>query len=236
MVEIGGIVSGMAGTLGKIVLMLVVAAAGFFGTKFLKKAKGKKKAYAITAVISNPDGSHYVDYIGKFKDKDNLDKMKFKLHKLDTCPVINPKYIVSRSIHLFRYGPGEFAIIPPTVYRQLDPKSFKIKLINMNMLAFKGMEQRAAISRWQTNKDKIEQWLPWITIVLCVGCALGAIYLSGQTSASLVKDGIAARTTECSELIPVETISDSIIDALAKNQYINPTIGVVSTPSVEIPV
>jgi|GEM_PF-3514203 len=235
MVDIGGLLGGMAGTLGKIAIMLVVMVGLFFGTKYIKKFMNKKKQLGITAFISNPDGSHYVDHIGKVKDKDGMDKMMFKVHKMDTCPVINPKHIISRSVHLFRYGPGEFAIIPPTVYRNLDPKTFNIELINMNMLAFKGMEQRAAISRWQSNKDKLQQWLPWITIIICVGCALGAIYLGGQTSASLVKDGIAARTTECAELIPVDTISDSIVEALAKNKYINPTIltdvqTVVTTP------
>jgi len=223
--SIGGIVGNLAGTMGKIILIVAVAAAGFFGTKYFKKFRAKRKLMSVTAFISNPDGSHYVDYIGKVKDKDGLDKMMFKIHKTDTCPVISPKYIVNKSIHLFRYGPGEFAIIPPVVYRTLDPTKFNIQLISQNMLAFKGMEQRAAITRWQTNKDRLQQWLPWITIIICVGCALGAIYLTGQTASQLIMDGMAARTTDCSTIIPVDTITKAIVSSLKEAN----TNGVVTT-------
>ena len=48
-------------------------------------------------------------------------------------PVINPKDIVSLSVHLFRYGPGQYAVIPPTVYRTLDIDKFEIQLINMGV-------------------------------------------------------------------------------------------------------
>ncbi len=212
--EMGGIVSNLMGTLGKIVLLMIVAFGGFFGTKFAMKMKNKKKALKIRAFISNPDGSHYIDYIGKIKDKDGIDKMAFKINKTDTCPVIPNKYIVNNSIHLYRYGSSEFAIIPPTIYKKVDIKDFNIKLIPMNMLTFKGLEQRAAISRWQTSKDKLQQWMPWITIIICIGLALGSIYLVGQFTQDSITKATEARNAECSELLSVDTLTKAIVSSM----------------------
>lgn len=209
----GGIV--MTGV--KVLFGLILMVALFFGTRKIQALRVSKKNFKITALISNPDGSHYVDKIGKFKDKDGIEKMKFQRMKLDTCPVINPKYIVNASVHLFRYGPGEFAIIPPETYRNLNIEKFDIKLINQNMLAFKGMEQRAAISRWQTRKDKLQQLMPWITIVICVVCALGAIYLGAQYFTQNIDKSVAARTQECSQILSTETMAETIVEAINKN-------------------
>jgi hypothetical protein len=234
--DLGGIVSGMGATLGKIVLLLIVMVGLYFGTKYIKKNINKKKMYKITAVITNPDGSHYTDKIGKFKDKDDMDKMKFLKMKLDTCPVINNKYIVNNSVHLFRYGPSEFAIIPPQVYRKVDINDYKITLINMNMLAFKGMEQRAAISRWATTKDKVQQWLPWITIVICVGCALGIIYFVTDFSGSQIDKVSAARHQECSEVFDIDTFTKTVVETLEDTNRINVVSTVTTTPDNSVPV
>lgn len=214
---VGGIALGLLGTVGKIILALVLFVALFFGTKQIKKYRLKKKNFKITAVISNPDGSHYTDKIGKFKDKDGMDKMLFKINKTDTCPVINPKYIRNKSIHLFRYGPGEFAIIPPETYQNIKLEDFKIKLIPINMLSFKGMEQRAAITRWQTKKDKMQQLLPWITIIICVACALATIYFVTEYGIKAQASATEARTQECSNLLSVETISKTITEVVNNN-------------------
>ena len=212
--EMGGIVSNLLGTIGKVILLIIVAFGGFFGTKLITKHRSKKKKLMIRAIISNPDGSHYMDYIGKVKDKDGIDKMMFKFHKTDTCPVIPNKHIVNNSIHLFRYGPSEFAIIPPEMYRNIDVNKFGIKLIPMNMLTFKGLEQRAAITRWQTSKDKLQQWMPWITIIICVGLALGSIYLVAQYTQDNVIKITEVRNQECAELLSVDTLTQSIIKSM----------------------
>lgn len=218
--EVGEIAGGLLGNIGKIVLIIIILVALFFGTKKLKKIRLERKNYKITAVISTPDGTHYSDLIGKFKDKDGMEKMKFKHNKMDTCPIINPKYIVGNSISLFRYGPSEFAIIPPECYRNAKPENFGIKLINQNMLAFKGMEQRAAITRWQTNKDKLQQWLPWITILICVAMALTSIYFVYTYASEETTKAIGIRSQECSVLLSTETMSDVIV------QSINSKLGV----------
>jgi hypothetical protein len=215
--ELGGIALGLLGTVGKVLIAIIALIALYFGTKQIKKFRLRKNNFKITAFISNPDGSHYMDKIGKFKDKDGMDKMLFKINKTDTCPVINPKYIRNNSIHLFRYGPGEFAIVPPETYQHVDLGKFGIKLIPMNMLSFKGMEQRAAITRWQTKKDKLQQIAPWITIVVCVACALGAIYFVSQYTTQAQQVANAARIQECNQLISVETISETITKVVNNN-------------------
>jgi hypothetical protein len=212
--EVGEIAGGLLGNIGKIILIIALLVGLFFGTKKIQKIRLNKKNYKITAVISTPDGTHYSDLIGKFKDKDGMEKMKFKHNKTDSCPIINPKYIVGNSIALFRYGPSEFAIIPPECFREATPEKFGIKLINQNMLAFKGMEQRAAITRWQTNKDKLQQWLPWITIVICVGMALASIYFVYTYASEEATKVIEIRTQECSTLLSTETMSDVIVQSI----------------------
>lgn len=228
------IAGGLLSTIGKIVLILIVAVGGFFGTKSLKKARAKKKNLQIRAFISNPDGSHYIDYIGKVKDNDGIDKMMFKLKKGDTCPVIPNKYIINNSVHLFRYGPSEFAIIPPEIYRNVSIEKFGIKLIPMNMLTFKGLEQRASITRWQTSKDKLQQWMPWITIIICVGLALGSIYLVGDMTTQAIDKAASERKAECSDIFSMEKLSTAIAGSLVELNKVNvisstPTNNVNST-------
>ncbi|NCD05885.1 MAG: hypothetical protein EOL97_07175 [Spirochaetia bacterium] len=221
--DLVGTGGGILLTVAKAILIIALLVALFFGTKQINKLRFAKKNFKITAVISNPDGSHYTDLIGKFHDKDNLDKMMFKRNKTDTCPVINPKYIRNNSIHLFRYGPSEFAIIPPETYQAVNINDFGIKLIPINMLSFKGMEQRAAITRWQTKKDKLQQLLPWITIVLCIACALGAIYFVSEYAMESQAQATAARSQECSNLLSVETMSETI------TKVINTNLGIYDT-------
>ncbi len=209
-----GAASGLFMTIFRIVVIIIVAVIGFFGTRFYAKARKTRKNYKINALISNPDGSHYLCKIGKFKAKDGMQKMLFMQKykglfgfeywsemKGETMSVINPKNIVNLSLHLFRYGPSQYAVIPPEVYRTIDIKKFGIDLINMHMLEFKGLEQRAGISRWAAMKDKLQQFGPWITLFI-MACVFGvSIYFIVKMGMSEFSAVAAARFAECSHVI-----------------------------------
>jgi len=209
-----GAASGMFMTVVRIILIVIIAVVGFFGSRFYFKAKKTRRNYKINALISNPDGSHYMCKIGKFKAHDGMQKMLF-MHRVkglfgieywspmkgESMPVINPKNIVNLSVHLFRYGPSQYAVIPPEVYRKLDIKKFGINLINMHMLEFKGLEQRAGISRWASIKNKLHQVGPWITLlVLAIVCGV-SIYFMIKMGMSEFSRVTAARVAECKTLI-----------------------------------
>jgi hypothetical protein len=170
--------------------------------------------FKINALISNPDGSHMHCKIGKFKDKDGMQKMLFlmkapaffgfktwQIWKGETMPVINPKNIVNLSVHLFRYGPSQYAVIPPTIYRTLDIKKFGIQLINMHMLEFKGLEQRAGISRWAAVKKSLQEWAPWITLAIITILSGTAIYFIAKMGSAEFSRLAAIRVAECKSLI-----------------------------------
>lgn len=210
-----GAASGLFMTIMRVVVIILVAVACFFGTRFFVKQRKTRKNYKINALVSNPDGSHYICKIGKFKASDGMQKMLFMQRykglfgieywaemKGETMPVINPKNIVNLSVHLLRYGTSQYAVIPPTVYRAIDvKKQFNIDLINMHMLEFKGLEQRAGISRWASIKDKLQQFGPWITLfVIC--CVAGvSIYFIARMGMSEFSAVAAARFAECSQVI-----------------------------------
>jgi len=203
MADLGGFMDAAYGLMANLiwlVVIVVIAAVGFFGARYYGNKKKQAKAYNITAFVSNPDGSHYVDLIGKFT-VESMELMKFKNYKNETMPVINPNLIVDRSVQLFRYGSSQYAVIPPTVYRNIDTKKFEIDLIDLDMLAFKGLEQRQAISRWQKTKDQIQQWAPWITILGCL--ILGGVVIWFITAYGMYMwDKItAARMADCGTFI-----------------------------------
>ena len=64
---IAGAAGGLFMTIMRIVLILIVAAGGFFGTRAFAKHKKHMNNFKIKAHISNPDGSHILCKIGKFK-------------------------------------------------------------------------------------------------------------------------------------------------------------------------
>ena len=209
-----GAASGLFMTAMRVILIVIVAAACFFGTRFYFKRRNYMKNFKINALVSNPDGSHMVCRVGKFKDKDGMQKMLFlreepawfgfktwQIWKEETMSVINPKEIVSLSVHLFRYGPGQYAVIPPTFYRNIDIKKFGIQLINMHMLEFKGLEQRAGISRWAAIKKSLQEWAPWITLAIIAISAGVSIYLMAKMGMAEFAKVTAARVAECKGLI-----------------------------------
>ena len=78
------------------VIAIIVIVALYFITKYSFSAYKNWKNYKITAIIMNRDGTWYTKKIGKFRTKDNIDKMLFRGSK-DTMPVIDPAYIRSYS-------------------------------------------------------------------------------------------------------------------------------------------
>lgn len=209
----------------KIIAIIFFAVVLFFTSRTIQREMKKKKSFKITAFISNPDGSHMIWKTGKFQDKDNLEKMLFMKQvnllfglktwapiKGESMPVIDPSHIVSNTVHLFRYGISQYAVVPPTVYRNpalLEKEG--IKLINYNMLHWKGLEQRAAISRWAALKDKMQQLYPWIVVLLILVLAGVSIYFITKMAMTMFGDATAARILECSKLIgggsaPIESV------------------------------
>lgn len=209
-----GAASGLFMTVMRVVLFGAVALICFFGTRFYIKKRNHMKNFKIKAFVTNPDGSHMTCRIGNFKDKDSMQKMLF-LHEVpslfgfkswqqwkgETMSVINPRNIVSLSVHLFRYGPSQYAVIPPEIYRTLDIKKFNIQLINMHMLEFKGLEQRAGISRWAAIKKSLQEWAPWITLGIIAICAGVSIYFIAKMGMAEFTKVTAARVAECKGLI-----------------------------------
>lgn len=215
--------------IGKILAIIIVAVVLFFTSRTIQREMKKRKSFKILSFISNPDGSHMLWRCGKVKDKDKLDKMMFMKQikvfgvkawspvKGESMPVINPAHIVSNTVHLFRYGISQYAVIPPQFYRDKDVlKKNDITLINMNMLTFKGLEQRAAISRWASLKDKMAKLTPWITLFLIVVVGGVAIYFIAKMALTMFGDAIAARTIECAKLIPQATeVVKPVVDTIS---------------------
>ena len=212
--SLSGAAGGLFMTVMRVILIAGIAIGGFFGTRGYMRHRNHMKNFKIKAFISNPDGSHMICRLCKFKDKDGMQKMLFlrevpmlfgfktwQQWKGETMPVINPSNIVSLSVHLFRYGTGQYAVIPPTIYRNLNIKKFNIQLINMHMLEFKGLEQRAGISRWAAIKKSLQEWAPWITLGIIAISAGVSIYFIVKLGMLEFAKVTAARVAECKSLI-----------------------------------
>jgi len=85
--------------------------------------------------------------------------------------------------------------------RKLDIKDFNINLINMHMLEFKGLEQRAGISRWASIKKSLQEWAPWITIGIIAILAGVSVYFIVKMGSNEFAKVTAARVVECKSLI-----------------------------------
>ena len=197
--NIGGAAFTIIKQIGFAFLIIVIIAVLWFGTKFFTKAKKDKKAFKIEAVIFNPDGTFYIEKIGKFKGEDGIDKMIFENSK-ETMPVINPKHIIALKVTLWRYAPGQYAVIPPSVWGK-DPKNFGIEVINYQMKNFAYLEQRAAVSRWSYIKDLITRYAPLIASILVLIFAGVAIYFIMQASVNNMAQVTAQRFAECSQVL-----------------------------------
>lgn len=186
------------------VVIIFIAAVLFFVSKFVFSWKKQRKNFKVNAVIYNPDGTWQVKRIGKFRTKDNVDKMLF-MGSNETMPVIEPRYIRANTVTLFRYAPGQYAVIPPKMWESIDLKKFSIELINMQMKNFAFLEQRAAVSRWAYIKDLLNRWGPYLTLlVICITSGV-IIWFMMKLGYNIFSDAVIARTLECKQLIGQST-------------------------------
>ena len=183
-----------------IFVVLVGAAALFFGTRFATAAYKKRKNFKITAVIYNPDGTFFVRRMGKFRTSDKIDKMLF-MGSRETMPVIDPKHIRANGVTLFRYGVAQYAVIPPHIWEVVDVKKWKIELINMQMKNFAFLEQRAAVSRWAYIKDTMTRMAPFMTMLILAIVTGVATWFLMKMGYSIFSDAVAARTLDCRTLL-----------------------------------
>lgn len=179
------------------VIILIVL---FYSSRAYIRWRNKQKNFKIQALIHNPDGTFYVQMIGKFKDVDNIDKMKF-IGSTETCPVIPLQHIRQNKVELWRYAPAQYAVISPNIWGKLKPEDFKIEVINLQMKNFAFLEQRAAVSRWAYMKDIAQKYAPYITILLVLIFAGVAIYFLTKMALAMYTDAIAQRVRECSSLL-----------------------------------
>jgi len=182
------------------VLAVIILAGLFFASKYYFAWRKKKKSFRVQAVIFNPDGTWYTQWIGKFKGKDNMDKMEF-MGSNETCPTVDPKYIRANKVCLWRFSVGQYAVIPPYIWEKMNPKDWKIDVIDLQMKNFAFLEQRSAISRWSYTKDLLQKYGAYITVLLVLVFAGVAIYFMMKTAIGMFGDAAAARILECSKLL-----------------------------------
>jgi len=160
----------------------------------------KRKTFKINACIIHPDGSFTIRQIGKFKGRDGIDKMEF-LGSSETMPVIPPKYIRSNTVMLWRYDVGQYAVIPPKVWIKMNPKDFKIEVVDMQMKNFVFLEQRAAVSRWAFVKELMQKYAPFITIIILSICAGVIAWFMLKFGLNIFEDVTQQRTADCLKIL-----------------------------------
>jgi hypothetical protein len=198
--SIGGSSFTLAFQLLLAVVIIVIIAALFFGGRWAISSYKKWKNFKITAVIFNPDGTWYTRKIGKFRTRDNIDKMLF-MGTTETMPVIDPKYIRANRVTLWRYGVGQYAVIPPRTWEQMDPKKFGIEVINFQMKNFAFLEQRAAVSRWAYVKDALLKWAPFIVIaIVAIACGV-MIWFMMKLAMDFFQQVVAQRLADCKSVL-----------------------------------
>lgn len=197
--SLGSTAMGLFFNIGYAFLGIIFLVILYFASKRWRKWRNRKKQYKINVVIFNRDGTFMIDKMGKFKDIDGIDKMLF-LNLRESMPVIDPENIRANQACLWRYAPQQFAVIPPKMWGK-DPKSFGIEIINFQMKNFAYLEQRAAISRWQKTLSLIQQWAPYITVLLVLILGGVAIWFITKMNNEQYAQIVAARVAECKNLI-----------------------------------
>jgi len=201
--SVGGL-GASAFKLGYNVLFAFVAILGllilFFGIRAGSQAWKKHKTYKITATIYNRDGTFFTRKIGKFRTKDNIDKMLFQGMN-ETMPVIDSANIRANQVTLWRYAPGQYAVIPPRVWEKLTPEQFKIEVINMQAKNFAFLEQRAAVSRWAYVKDMLTRLAPYMTMLILAVMTGVVCWFLMKLGYSVFDSAVKARLIDCRQLI-----------------------------------
>ena len=197
-------IGGSAVKIGMNILNVLVVLIGAIALLFVSRTffgyYKRKKNYKIDAVIFNRDGTWYTKKIGKFRTKDNLDKMLFQGSN-ETMPVIGTENIRSNKVVLWRYAPGQYAVIPPRIWEKTTPEKFGIEVINMQAKNFAFLEQRAAVSRWAYIRDAFQRFAPYLTMLILVILTGVAIWFLIKLGNSIYTDAINARIVDCHKLI-----------------------------------
>jgi hypothetical protein len=185
----------MGMNVGMMILVVVVVVVFGGGAYFLMKKYKDAKKMNINAIIHHPDGSITTSKCGKY-NKGGIDKIIFKSSK-ETMPVIDPKYIKNKHVELYRYGVGQYAVIPPKMWTNIDLNKFNIELIDMQMKNFVFLEQRAAVSRWAFVKDQLQKLAPFIVALLVLIFAGVVIYFIMKMALQMFGQVTAQRMADC---------------------------------------
>lgn len=182
-------------------IVVVVIGAGilFFIARMGFTAWKKHKSYKVNAVIFNRDGTWFTKKIGKFRTPDNIDKMLFQGSE-ETMPVIDTANIRAGQVVLWRYAPGQYAVIPPRIWEKTTPEKFGIEMINMQAKNFAFLEQRAAVSRWAYIKDTLQRLAPYMTMLILAVMVGVACWFLMKLGYNIYSDAIAARLVDCARL------------------------------------
>jgi len=197
--SLGSSALGMVLNIGYAILGVAALIGLWFGSKAWRRSRNKKKQFKLKTIIFNRDGTWFTDKMGKFKGPDGIDKMLLMDLK-ESMPVIDTENIRANQVCLWRYAPAQFAVIPPKLWAK-DPRDFKIEVINYQMKNFAYLEQRAAISRWQKIQGLIQQWAPYITVLLVLILGGVAIWFITKMNNEQYAQIVAARVMECKSLI-----------------------------------
>jgi hypothetical protein len=174
----------------------------FFAVRMGTQAWKKKKQYKVTANIYNRDGTFFTRRMGKFKTSDGVDKMLFQGSN-ETMPVIPTENIRANQCTLWRYAPGQYAVIPPRMWDKLTPEKFGIEVINMQAKNFAFLEQRAAVSRWAYIKDMLQRLAPYMTMLILAVMVGVACWFLMKLGYNIFGDAVKARTLDCRQLMGV---------------------------------
>jgi len=119
----------------------------------------------------------------------------------ETMPVIPTENIRANQVVLWRYAPGQYAVIPPRMWDKVTPEKFGIEVINMQAKNFAFLEQRAAVSRWAYIKDTLQRMAPYLTmLVLAIMVGVSCWFLM-KLGYSIYTDAIHARILDCKQLL-----------------------------------
>jgi len=191
---------------GLTIVVTIALVAAIYGLYYAyKRWKVKKNSFkkpaGVSVLVVKRDGSWFTDTLGYYRHPDKIDKLTFK-NIGHTIPMLPSNCVRGGQAILFNYAPKQYCAVPCNLWERIDLKKFNIEVVNMQMKNFVFLEQRAAVSRWAYVKDLMMKLAPWITIVLVGAVAVTMVWFIAKFGMDVWGQIIAARTTECSQLIP----------------------------------
>ncbi len=206
--QFGSVLFGLVYNVLFIVVISVLIIAVFFGYKYYKKSRNKKKSYKqLSCLVVKNDGTWFTDRLGYFEHGDKIDKLHMEKTG-HTIPLLPSNCVRGGQCILWNYAPKQYAAVPCYMWGK-DPKKFGIEVVNLQMKNFVFLEQRAAISRWAYLKDIMTKWAPWITIVLVGAAMCICVWFLMKFGLNIWQQVTDARLADCQKLLP--QISNSII-------------------------